>query len=185
MIYRRIARRYAAALIGAAAHRGIVDQVERELQAAQDRLAATDALGQALAHPEIPWPRKQALLAAAFAGALPLVLAFISLLVQRRRQRYLGDVIEEYRRMADEMRATVEAHVASAVPMAPDQQERLRRALERYSGKRVRLRCEVAPDLLAGVVVRMQDTVIDASARGRLETLRAALAAARFRGLGG
>jgi len=184
VIYRRIARRYAAALLRAAADQQLVEQVASDLQSAHAGIAADPALAAALAHPEIPSPRKQEILQAVFSRLAPLSLTLLALLVRRRRQAYLGDVIAEYRRLADEARGLARARVVSAVAMTAEQQARLRRALERRTGKQVELTREVDPAVLAGLVVNIGDEVIDASARGRLEKLRELLAAARFRGLG-
>jgi F-type H+-transporting ATPase subunit delta len=185
MIYRRIARRYAAALFGAAREQGIAEQVEADLRAAHAGIAADPRLHAALAHPEIPAARKRDFLQRAFAGLTPLALTFLSLLVRRRRQAYLADIAEEYRDMADEARGLVRARVVSAVDMTEEQRTRLRRALERRTGKRVEMSAAVDSSLLAGLVVTIaEQKVVDASARGRLEKMRALLAGARFRGLG-
>ncbi len=185
MIYRRIARRYAAALFGAAREHGIVEQVERDLRTAHAGIGADPLLHAALAHPEIPAARKQDFLQRGIGGLTPLALTFLNLLVRRRRQAYLADIIDEYRRMADEARGLVRTRVASAVGMTQEQQARLRQALERRTGKRVEMSTAVDSSLGAGLVVTIADEeVIDASARGRLEKMRELLAGARFRGLG-
>ena len=184
MIYRRIAWRYANALFRAASAARATDQVERDLEAARARIAADPALARVLRHPEIPMPRKEHIIQAALPGRAPLAVSFLKLLVRRRRQAYLDAVVEEYGRLADEARRLVRAQAASAVPLTREQEQRLRQALEQYTGKTVQLTTGVDPSLLAGLVISVNDTVIDASARGRLETMRERLASARFRGLG-
>jgi F-type H+-transporting ATPase subunit delta len=196
VIYRRIARRYAAALFSAAgtpaaagapaaaSDQDVVDRIAQDLQSACKDLAADSALSATLAHPEIPSPRKQAILQAVFGGLAPLSLTFLTLLVQRRRQSYLAYIIDEYQHMADAARGLVRAQVVSAVAMSSEQEQRLRRALERRTGKRVEITPTVDPSLLAGLMVNMDNEVIDASARGRLDRMRELLVGARFRGLG-
>lgn len=184
MIYRRIARRYASALFQAASQRGVVDEVESDLETAQARIAADAALATFIRHPEISGQRKQDVIHAAFARLQPTCVSFLGLLVRRRRHDYLGEVIEEYRRLADEGRGVVRAQASSAVPMTEQQKERLRGVLQRRSGKRVVLEYKVEPELLAGVVVTTETEAIDASARGRLEKLRELLVGVRYRGLG-
>lgn len=184
MIYRRIARRYASALFQAASQHNVIDEVERDLGTAQARIAADPALATFIRHPEISGQRKQEVIQAAFSRLQPTSVSFLGLLVRRRRHGYLAAVIEEYRRLSDEARGLVRAQALSAVPMTEQQKERLRRVLERRSGKRVVLEYKVDPALLAGVVVKTESEAIDASARGRLEKLRELLAGARYRGLG-
>jgi F-type H+-transporting ATPase subunit delta len=184
VIYRRIARRYASALFQAALQHRVVDEVQRDLEAAHGRIARDSALATFIRHPEIPGARKQEVIEAAFSSLQPVSLSFLSLLVRRGRHEYLEAVIEEFRRLADEAQGLVRAQVSSAVPMTEQQKERLHRALERHTGRQVMLRYTVDPALLAGLVVATEDEVIDASARGRLEKLREVLAEARYRGLG-
>jgi len=184
VIYRRIARRYAAALFASAAAQAQVDRVQAELESARGTLEAHADLREVLGHPEIPVLRKQEIIRRVFAGFEPLSLEFLALLVQRRRHAYLADIADEYSRLADEARGVVRARVASAVAMTDAQRERLRRALARKTGKTPRVRFEVDPSLLAGLTVTVDNEVVDASARGRLERMRELLAGARFRGLG-
>jgi len=184
MIYRRIARRYAVALFASAAEQGLVDEVERDLEAAGAVVAANAELRAALRHPEIPIQRKQEIVQSVFAGLQPVSVTFLSLLVERRRQDYLDQVVDEYRKLADEARGLVRAAVTSAVAMTDEQQKRLRGALERRTGKRIMATYAVDSSLLAGLIVNIAESVIDASARGRLDRMRELLAAARYRGLG-
>jgi F-type H+-transporting ATPase subunit delta len=182
--YRRIARRYAAALFASASAQGLVDRVQTELEAAQGAIAADADLRAVLAHPEVPADRKQDIIGAVFAHFAPLSLALLGLLVRRARHAYLADIIDEYRHLADRARGVVRVRAASAVAMTEPQRERLRLALARKTGKRPEMRYEIDPSLLAGLVVTVDNEVIDASARGRLERMRELLTGARFRGLG-
>lgn len=184
MIYRRIARRYAAALFLSALRQGLIDQVEGDLESARAAIAADANLRAVLAHPEIPSPRKEAIIQASFAALHPVSLRFVSLLVRRRRHDYLPEVTEEYRRLADQERGLVRARVASSIALTDAQKTRLQHALERRTGKRVEARYEVDVSLLAGLVVNLDHQVIDASARGRLARMRELLAGARYRGIG-
>jgi F-type H+-transporting ATPase subunit delta len=185
MVYRRIARRYAVALFASAVEQGVMDAVERDLESAHAVVAANAKLRAVLRHPEISTQRKQEIVQSVFAALQPISVTFLSLLVERRRQDYLDQALEEYRRLADQARGLVRAQVVSAVALTGEQQQRLSGALERRTGKRVLASYAVDPGLLAGLVVNIADSVVDASARGRLERMRELLAAARYRGLGG
>ena len=184
MIYRRIARRYAAALFAAASAQGLADRVQAELETARDAIAADADLRAVLAHPEVPGERKEQIIGAVFPQFAPLSLALLGLLVRRARHAYLADIAAEYNRLADQARGVVRARATSAVAMTDAQRERLRAALARRTGKRPEVKYDVDPALLAGLVVMVDGEVIDASARGRLERMRELLTGARYRGLG-
>ena len=54
----------------------------------------------------------------------------------------------------------------------PEEVAALTESLERRTGENVKLTFTVNADIIGGVVVRMQDTIIDGSVRGTLERLR-------------
>ena len=57
-------------------------------------------------------------------------------------------------------------------PLSADEERELVAALEKMTGKRVRLSVKRVPELLGGLVVRVGDTVYDGSVRHQLESLR-------------
>lgn len=64
------------------------------------------------------------------------------------------------------------AQVRVATELYGDEVEDLCRALERVFGEPLEVRLSLDPRILGGVWVRVDDSVIDGSLRGRLETLR-------------
>lgn len=64
------------------------------------------------------------------------------------------------------------ARVRVAVALRPAEEEALRQALERYFQRPLQLEVVVDPNVLGGVQVRVGDTVIDGSLRGKLDALR-------------
>jgi len=80
---------------------------------------------------------------------------------------------EEYSRLADADAGVVRVAVDSATALSEEQSSRLQQALARLTGKQVMIQLHLAPELLAGVRVRIEDKMLDGSAAGRLEALRA------------
>jgi ATP synthase F1 delta subunit len=109
------------------------------------------------------------------------VLAFLSLLAERRRFAALPHVILELERLANEAHNLVPVRVTSAIPLTVEQQARLAAALARRTGQRVRLTTSIDPEVLAGVWLRLDDQVIDGTARWRLEEMRRAVHEIEFR----
>ena len=76
----------------------------------------------------------------------------------------------------DERLGFVRAEVSSAVPLNAPQSAGLESELSKLTGKRMRLRFDVDPELLGGVVARIGSTVYDGSIRGELRQLDRRLA---------
>lgn len=99
----------------------------------------------------------------------------IQVLVQNARLElvpYIRTLFEELRRQHE---GVLEARIHSAHPVSDAQLKELAGALERKYGKQVRTQVEIDPTLIGGVRIVMGDTVIDATVRGKLEAMAAAL----------
>jgi len=100
------------------------------------------------------------------------LLDFLGVLVAKQRAGELEAVAATYRQLADQAAGRARAVVRSAAPLAPEFLEQVRAGLQRRLGRAVELATEVDPTLIAGFVVRAEDTVWDASVHGSLERMR-------------
>lgn len=167
----RVARRYARALLGASVKADSLDRVEADLQAIGSAIGSSPALADALASPELQPARKREVVGKAFAGADQLTLAFVDLLVSKGREAELADVCRVFQSLVDETRGVVRATATCAMEVTPAQHASLLAGLEKRTGKKVDLTVQVDPHVLGGVVVRLDDVLIDGSVRGALERI--------------
>ena len=173
----RVARGYAKAFVRAAddadARSGARDEATRLLAL----LDESEPLRSFVEDAMIPPKTKDEVLMELFAEAFsPLTCSFLSLLIEKRRERVLADILTEVLRQFDEADGIRTAEVQSAVALDDSQLEALAEALSQMTGNTVRVRGEVAPDLVGGFIVRLGDTVYDASLAAQLTRLRRALA---------
>ncbi|MBO8142834.1 MAG: ATP synthase F1 subunit delta [Firmicutes bacterium] len=181
----RLARRYARALGDLAHERGALDQVEQEL-ARIASLIQQDADIRAVVESQRLSPDVKADLLARAAGdqISDITRLFLRLVVQKRRERYLADMYREYVSYADRMRNMVEVEVRSATPLDEEELARLEKSLGAFTGKRVRIKNVVAPEILGGVVARIGDVVMDGSVARRLARLKETLRRSRLEHVG-
>ncbi len=172
-----VARRYAQALTEEAQQAGSLDTVDTDVALVADTLGGSPDLRRALTSPIISHEKKGAILDRLFDGNVSdLTTRFLHLLVQNDRDGEIPAILDAYRQLRDERTHTVEALVRSAKPLSPDEADRLKAALEGRAGQTVRMRIEVDPSLIGGLVVRVGDVVYDRSVRHQLDTLRGQLA---------
>jgi F-type H+-transporting ATPase subunit delta len=168
-----VARRYAQALYEEALQTGAVDAVDADVALVGETLSGSRDLALMLASPVVARPRKAAVLAALFEDRLSaLSLRFLHLLVDKAREQLIPAVVDAYRALRDERLGVVEATVRSARPLPAPDADRLRATLEARVGATVRLRFEVDPALIGGLVVQLGDVVYDRSVHHQLQTLR-------------
>jgi F-type H+-transporting ATPase subunit delta len=79
------------------------------------------------------------------------------------------------REQADKRRGVLRAEVTTATPLSDAYYERLRAALEKSTGQKVVVDRRLDPALVAGVVTRIGDRILDGSLRTRLQSLKDAL----------
>lgn len=101
---------------------------------------------------------------------------FLHLLADNGRLAALPAVAEEFARVEDEMEATAEVVIETAVELGQDSSQRLVASLGKRLGRELEARFQVTPEIIGGIVVRIGDEVIDASLATRLARLTSAMA---------
>ena len=168
-----VARRYALALYQEAEASGVVSQIDDDVEALQETLGASRELTALFESPVVAREKKEAVVRRLFGERLgELTLRFIGLLMEKEREDFLPAVIRAYGDLRDARLGIVEATVKAARPLGADDARQLEAVLAQRTGKQVRLRTEVDPGLIGGLVVRIGDRVYDRSVRHQLQTLR-------------
>jgi F-type H+-transporting ATPase subunit delta len=168
-----VARRYAQALYEQADENGEVDAIDEDVRAVQQSLEDSRELTLLFERPIVQRAKKRAVVEELFEGRVePLTLRFLKLLIKKKRDALVSDVMRTYRALRDEQRGVVTARVRTALPLDDTEREKLKSELEDLTGQTVRLETRQDESLIGGVVVRIGDTVYDGSARHQLESLR-------------
>jgi len=177
-----VANRYARALVDVVMAPGSPLKPEdavAQLRAIDAIIQESAELRNALLTPAIQNSRKRAVLAKLLqsaGGGSPLIRNFTYVLVDHRRIGVIGEIREAFELQLDERLGFARAEVTSAAPLDPRVGSNLESELSRLTGKRMRLRFDVDPALLGGVVARIGSTVYDGSVRGELRQLAKKLA---------
>ncbi len=170
------ARRYARALHEQASESGVVETIDNDMEALRDALEASGELQRFFDSPIISQERKKRVIKSLFATKVnSLTMELLNLLVEKKRESLVPEIVVAYRALRDAEEGIVEAVAQAAHNLSSTEQDQLRLALEGALGKQVRLRVEKNSDLVGGVVVRVGDTVYDRSVRRQLSTLRTRL----------
>jgi len=169
----RASKRYASALFATAQKQNSIERVEADFVAVIELMQATPAFQQMWDSPLVPAGRKRDLITRILDTVVnPLTLAFLRLLVDKRREALLSTVQFEMRQLADTSRHLVRAEAIFATPPTAAEQADLVKSLEKRTGDHVDLTISVDAAILGGIIVRMQDTILDGSVRGTLERMR-------------
>jgi F-type H+-transporting ATPase subunit delta len=166
-------RGYAQALFSVAEAEDVLDEVEDELFRFARTLERQTDLRSALTDIHLPAERKRALLEEILGDrANPHTVNLLAFVVEQGRARELEAIVDELAQLAAERRQSEVAEVRTAVPLDATRRNKLARALERATGKKIEMKVVVDPSIVGGVVARVGDQVIDGSVRRRLELAR-------------
>ncbi len=139
-------------------------------------LAAQERVAAALTNPALTAEAKAEKLIGLAGDALePLQQNFIRVLAENKRLGLLAVIREQFEALKAEREKSVEVHLTSAYDLSKEQIESLSKALTERLKREVILHTETDNTLLGGAYIRANDTVIDASLRGRLAKLADAM----------
>ena len=93
----------------------------------------------------------------------------MTLLADNDRLMLLPEIEAEYEQLKSQNNNNVDVVIESAFPLTAEQEQLLKSALEKRFNSTVTVSVEVKPELIAGVVIRAGDQVIDDSALNKLE----------------
>jgi F-type H+-transporting ATPase subunit delta len=110
-------------------------------------------------------------------GASRIIRNFLFVMSDNQRTHLLPEIVDTFEEVLRQRQGFAEAEVTSAAEMNDQQKAELVRTLERLSGKKIQPKYSLEPELLAGIIVRIGDTIYDGSVRNRLNRLRTRLAA--------
>ena len=164
---------YANAMLEVARVEGHLADVEDELFRFARTFEGSDELRMALSDPALPAVHRVAVVNELLGEkALRTSVALATFVVAAGRAAELPEIVDRFVELAASERRRAIAEVRSAVPLTPEQIERLRTALNQATGKDVEVKVVVDATVLGGLVARVGDVVIDGSVRSRLEQLK-------------
>lgn len=173
MLSGAVARRYALALYEIGAANNSLESLVLELKSVVTFFKENGDANKILVHPRIAVEDKKNLVRQLFRSEISETAGnFLSLLVDRKRELHLSEVVDELVGMLNKAKNIAQAEVVSAMELNPEQVEDIKKQLAQSTGKTIELSARVDASLVGGVVVRIGDTVIDGSVKNRLKALK-------------
>jgi F-type H+-transporting ATPase subunit delta len=167
-----LSKEYASALFELAMEDHSEAEFAEALQTILSLMAEEPEYYDLLASPNIPYTERQHLLEQAFGFFPEPILAWLVLLCKKGHIRMLPDCIRKYEALYQASQNTSEATVISAVPLTDSEKKTLLRKLEQRSSHSVHATYQVDPQLIGGLIVQMDDWMLDGSLRHKLKEVK-------------
>ena len=163
-------RAYARALLGAAQAHQDLENVTQDILALENQWAGSPELRRFCGSRLQGVPSQRSRLISQIWGSTfsRTVLAFLETLAERDHLRYIPLIIVRFRELADRAQGCHNAVATFACEPQEKEVERVRRMITDTYGPVFKLAVRVEPALLAGVRLRIDDRLVDASLAGRI-----------------
>jgi ATP synthase F1 delta subunit len=158
-----VAQVYSRSLFEVASEHGKLDRIKEELGMFADALAENRELSVFFFSPYFSTEEKEDGLARTVVDADPTLVNFLQVLIENHRLPVIHRVRRQFDVLWDHENRRLPVEVTSAVEQ---------------TGQNVQLESRVDPAILGGIVLRVGNSILDASVRHRLEQLRREVARA-------
>jgi F-type H+-transporting ATPase subunit delta len=173
-----IAAVYARSLFEAALDAGQTDQVREDLGQFADALDGNRELQIFFFSPYFSTAEKEDGLDRVVSDADPVILNFLKLLIEKHRMPVVFRIRASYDALWEDENRLLPVQITSAVELDKEIVSQLGDRIAEQTDRKVDISADVDPDILGGIVVRVGNSVLDASVRNRLDQLRRQVARA-------
>jgi F-type H+-transporting ATPase subunit delta len=173
-----IAQVYSRSLFEVAKEHDRLDLVKDQLGVFADALDENRELAIFFFSPYFSTEEKKQGLERALVDADPTFVNFLELLIENHRMPVIFRTRRQFEVLWDREHQLLPVEVTSAVELDREEVEELGRKVREQTGQNVELTSKVDPDILGGIVLRVGNSILDASIKNSLEQLRREVAKA-------
>jgi F-type H+-transporting ATPase subunit delta len=173
-----IAQVYSRSLFEVAKEHGKLDRIRDELAEFAGALEQNRELAVFFFSPYFSTEEKENGLRRAVVDADATLVNFLELLIEKHRMPVIFRVRRQFDVLYDREHKQLPVEVTSAVDLDATVVQALEQRIREQTGQNVQLESNVDPDILGGIVLRVGNSILDASIRHRLEQLRREVARA-------
>jgi F-type H+-transporting ATPase subunit delta len=169
----RVSYRYANSLIQLADDKKIVKKISDDAELIYNTLSSSKELRAVLKSPVVKLGEKKNVMEKIFAKKIsPESLSFINFVIEKNREDILFEIFKEFLALVDKKNNVIRTKVISAVDFNDKLKQKLIADLEKKTKKTIIADYSINANLIGGFIVRLEDTVYDASVKNQLRLLR-------------
>ena len=173
-----IAQVYSRSLFEVAKEQDKLDAIRDQLGEFTDALNDNRDLQVFLFSPYFSTVEKKEGLHKVLDGADPAFANFLDLLVEKHRMPTLFRIRRQFEERWQEENRLLPVSVTSAIELDDETVEQISSRIAEQTDRKIELTTDVNPEILGGIVLRVGNSILDASIRNRLEQVRRQLARA-------
>ena len=173
-----IAEVYGRSLFAVAQEHDKLDDIREQLGQFADALNDNRDLGVFFFSPYFSTPEKKEGLEKTLEGADETLVNFLELLIEKHRMPAIFRIRRYYDGLWEQENKILPVQISTATELDKATVKQIGDRIAKDTGQKIELTADVDPDILGGIVLRVGNSILDASIRTRLENLRKQVARA-------
>ncbi len=168
-----VADRYSIAFIELAEKHNELDKFNTDLALVKQTIKENRDLKDFLEHPLIQINDKKEIIDRVFKDYISVyTVNLIKLLIDKNRIFILSLISDHYKEHLNKKRNISTAKVITAVEIDEETRNRLKEKLENIFNEKIIIETTIDKEIIAGMIVRIGDKIIDGSIKTKLETMK-------------
>lgn len=174
-----VSKRYALALFDAGLDLNKIDDFYKDLELLKSVFGEEKKLLKILHHPKIKKVEKRNIIDEIFKGRVSLeIVNFLYILIDKRRENNILQIIDNYKELFYKNKNIVKVVAITAIPMVEESKSNLTRVLANKLNKEIELTNEIDSSILGGVLLKVENKLMDGTIKGQLESIGKAISGA-------
>jgi F-type H+-transporting ATPase subunit delta len=167
-----IAEVYGRSLFEVAQEQDKLDEIREQLGQFADALNENRDLAIFFFSPYFSTPEKKDGLGKAISGADEILINFLELLIEKHRMPAVFRIRRYYDGLWEQENKILPVSISTATELDKATVKQIGDRIAKDTGQKIELTADVDPDILGGIVLRVGNSILDASIRNRLDNLR-------------
>jgi len=167
-----IAEVYGRSLFAVAQEHDKLDEIREQLGQFAEALHDNRDLAVFFFSPYFSTPEKKDGLERAISGAEPTLINFLELLIEKHRMPAIFRIRRYFDRLWEQENKILPVQISTATHLDDTVVKQIGDQIGKATGQKIELTADVDPDILGGIVLRVGNSILDASIRNRLDNLR-------------
>jgi len=163
---------YARSLYAVAEEHDDTDKLRKQLGQFADALNENRDLAIFFFSPYLSTQEKKEGLQRTLDGADPTLINFLQLLIEKHRMPVIFRIRRVFDTLWEQDHKILPVHISTAIELDEKVLSKLGDSIAESTGQKVELTSTVDPEIIGGIVLRVGNSILDASIRNRLQTLR-------------
>lgn len=168
-----ISKAYGEALFELALEKNELDSIAEQVNLLANAFAENPELIKLISHPKISKEEKVNVIESIFKGRMSDdIVGFLVIIVEKDRGSEIEDILKLFQAKVREYKKIGVALVTSAIELSTEQKQKVeQKLLQQTAYESFEVEYKVDASLIAGMIIRIGDRVVDSSIRSKLDNL--------------